>query len=279
MGFNNGQFMYPYQQGFNMMSKNINPMGNMMGGGNGMNMMQGNMNGMGNMQMNGMMNNNMNMMQGNLNGMSPINSMNGMSNMNTPLGNSMNSPMTNMNQNMNQSGMSPLNSGMNNNVYMKSQSSGFNIETEEKKGNQMLNGKYTCRYEIQIENDKEFQVARRLIGAKGCNMKRIVEVCGKNQDGSITQDAVKLRLRGKGSGYKEGPFNKESDEPLHLCISSKFMDRYKTACNLVSELVQTVHEEYKKFCEKNGKNPVSCLAIRKEESISSRKNNNAKDDN
>ena len=30
----------------------------------------------------------------------------------------------------------------------------------------------------------------------------------KCQDGSIIQDAVKLRLRGKGSGYKEGPFNK-----------------------------------------------------------------------
>lgn len=29
-----------------------------------------------------------------------------------------------------------------------------------------MNGKYTCRFEIQIENDKEFQVARRLIGAK-----------------------------------------------------------------------------------------------------------------
>jgi len=39
-------------------------------------------------------------------------------------------------------------------------------------------------------------------------MKRIVEVCSKCQDGSVLQDAVKLRLRGKGSGYKEGPFNK-----------------------------------------------------------------------
>lgn len=39
-------------------------------------------------------------------------------------------------------------------------------------------------------------------------MKKIVEICGKNPDGSIAQDAVKLRLRGKGSGYKEGPFNK-----------------------------------------------------------------------
>lgn len=39
-------------------------------------------------------------------------------------------------------------------------------------------------------------------------MKRIVEMCSKNNDGSASQDAVKLRLRGKGSGYKEGPFNK-----------------------------------------------------------------------
>lgn len=35
--------------------------------------------------------------------------------------------------------------------------------------------KYTCRYDIQIENEREFQVARRIIGSKGCNMKRILE--------------------------------------------------------------------------------------------------------
>lgn len=39
-------------------------------------------------------------------------------------------------------------------------------------------------------------------------MKKIVEICSKNQDGTTSQDAVKLRLRGKGSGYKEGPLNK-----------------------------------------------------------------------
>jgi hypothetical protein len=39
-------------------------------------------------------------------------------------------------------------------------------------------------------------------------MKKIVEVCAKGNDGAVLQDAVKLRLRGKGSGYKEGPFNK-----------------------------------------------------------------------
>jgi hypothetical protein len=39
----------------------------------------------------------------------------------------------------------------------------------------------------------------------------------------------------------------------------------------VQELVSNVYEEYKKYCEKTNKVPVSCLAIRKEEGISSRK--------
>jgi hypothetical protein len=67
--------------------------------------------------------------------------------------------------------------------------------------------KLTCRYEIQIENDKEFQVARRIIGSKGCNMKRVIECCNQPFKGDRTQqgELVKLRLRGRGSGFKEGP--------------------------------------------------------------------------
>ena len=29
----------------------------------------------------------------------------------------------------------------------------------------MVNGKYTCRFDIQIENDNQFQVARKIIGS------------------------------------------------------------------------------------------------------------------
>ena len=65
--------------------------------------------------------------------------------------------------------------------------------------------KYTCRYEIQIDNEKEFQVARRVIGSKGANMKRIIEECSEGFDKSVNPyEIVKLRLRGKGSGFKEG---------------------------------------------------------------------------
>ena len=68
----------------------------------------------------------------------------------------------------------------------------------------------------------------------------------------------------------------ESDEPLHLCISSKFADRYNTACNLVQNLVTSVQDEYKKFCDRTGKTPVPCLAIRKEEGLSTKKGTSLK---
>ena len=111
-------------------------------------------------------------------------------------------------------------------------------------------------------------------------MKKIVELCARDRDGKFVPDAVKLRLRGRGSGYKEGPYNRgnsilnilESDEPLHLCISSKFQDKYRRACTLVQELIISVYEEYKRFCDRNGKYPSSNLTIQKEESVSSRRN-------
>lgn len=70
----------------------------------------------------------------------------------------------------------------------------------------LSNGKFTSKFWIQIENDTDFQVAQRLVGAKGCNIKRIIDFCSKGTHGIYLNDSVKLRLRGKGSGYKEGPY-------------------------------------------------------------------------
>jgi len=47
-----------------------------------------------------------------------------------------------------------------------------------------------------------------LIGTKGANMKRIIDYCNKmvnDQGNSLIHEGVKLRLRGKGSGFLEGP--------------------------------------------------------------------------
>merc|ERR1719407_20363 len=101
--------------------------------------------------------------------------------------------------------------------------------------------KYTCRFLIGIDNDKDFQVVRRIIGAKGSNMKRIVK-----------QSEAKLRLRGVGSGYFEGAGQKESNEPLQLCVSCTSADGYKTATRLVEELLAKVYADYRKFCNEKG---------------------------
>lgn len=102
--------------------------------------------------------------------------------------------------------------------------------------------KYTCRFLIGIENDKDFQVVRRIIGAKGSNMKKIVK-----------QSEAKLRLRGVGSGYFEGACRKESNEPLQLCVSCTSSDGYKTAVALVEELMEGVYSEYRIFCRETGR--------------------------
>lgn len=102
--------------------------------------------------------------------------------------------------------------------------------------------KYTCRFLIGIENDKDFQVVRRIIGAKGINMKRIVK-----------QTEAKLRLRGVGSGYFEGAGHRESSEPLQLCVSCTSSDGYRNAVKLVEELLDNVYAEYRQHCHDAGK--------------------------
>jgi hypothetical protein len=110
--------------------------------------------------------------------------------------------------------------------------------------------KYTCRFLIGIENDKDFQVVRRIIGAKGSNMKRIVK-----------QSEAKLRLRGVGSGYFEGAGQKESNEPLQLCVSCTSPDGYRTAVSLVEELLEGVYTEYRAFCRETGRPEVELQAV------------------
>jgi hypothetical protein len=123
-------------------------------------------------------------------------------------------------------------------------------------------GKYICKYEILIPNEKDFRIAKRIIGSKGNNMKKIVDLV----------QGIKLRLRGKGSGFKEGPKNKESEEPLHLCISSKNIEEMNKACLLINDLLQKIYEDYKIYCYKKGITPIPQIAIKQNIIFSYRKN-------
>ena len=132
---------------------------------------------------------------------------------------------------------------------MKAENSSFNNE----------NYKYTCKLEIEIDNCNEFQVSRRIIGPKGRNMKKIIETCKENDE---LNDSVKLRLRGRGSGYREGTQNVESDEVLHLCVSSKSFEKFNIACAEAEKLLLAVYIDYGVFLKKKGI-PPTCFSIKK----------------
>jgi len=209
--------------------------------------------------MNGFNNNNNN---NNNNGNNNNNNNNINQNLN---GNIMNHKLNNHNNNIN-------NNNNNNNINNNNNNNNMNINNEEKNY-----GKFTCKYEILIPNDKDFQIARRLIGSKGYNMKKIIDECKKiDINNNNNNDIVKLRLRGRGSGYKEGPQNKESDEPLHLCISAKNIEGMKKACELVNDLLSKIYEDYKKHCLKNGTTPLPQIGVKIDNGNSLRKNSFSK---
>jgi hypothetical protein len=107
--------------------------------------------------------------------------------------------------------------------------------------------KYICNYDVQIENDPVFRVTKRLIGIKGATVKKILyDSCSIYKDNS-----TKLRLRGKGSGYREGVNNEgkiilmlESEDPLQLCISSWNYYAFLETCRNVEKLLSKVYYEY-----------------------------------
>ena len=98
--------------------------------------------------------------------------------------------------------------------------------------------KYVCNYLVQIENDENFLVTKRIIGKNGCFLKKIIqEACIKYGDFS-----TKIRLRGKGSGYIEHN-GKESEEPLMLCVSSLNYPTYYNCCMLIDSLLKKVYND------------------------------------
>ena len=70
-----------------------------------------------------------------------------------------------------------------------------------------------ARYEVYLEITSDFEVPRKIIGHKGGNMKRILtsvlekhKITVLNGENSV----AKLRLRGKGSGFKDSWNHAES---------------------------------------------------------------------
>jgi len=112
------------------------------------------------------------------------------------------------------------------------------LKTQSGQGRKGLQ-KLLCRYNVCIEQDRAFNVVRKLLGDRGSHMKSIAENTG-----------AKIRIRGRGSGFLEGPDQKEaSNEPLMLCISAATREGFDSAVQDVESLLEYVHEQYREFCE------------------------------
>lgn len=136
----------------------------------------------------------------------------------------------------------------------------LNMAKKQKK--KPVNGsvKYTARFYFYIESTHDFELSKKIIGKKGKNMKIILNNCENVfENGKAPRDFLKLRLRGRGSSYKEGAGNKESDEDLHLCLSAKNAQVLARAIESIEVLLEGIFKEYNVFCKKQGLKTVKRL--------------------
>ncbi|DAZ96469.1 TPA: hypothetical protein N0F65_006515 [Lagenidium giganteum] len=99
---------------------------------------------------------------------------------------------------------------------------------------------YLQKFPVGIENDNDFGVTRRIIGPGGAHMKRIISEAGGN---------ARLRLRGRGSGSKEGTPD-EANEPLMVLVSAESERTFRVACERTAELLHAIHHDYAMFLNK-----------------------------
>ena len=87
---------------------------------------------------------------------------------------------------------------------------------------------------INITGDP-YELRRRILGMSASNIKNIYANIGPN-----SQDQVRFRLRGIGSGFVEGPNHCELQEPLHFNVCAENPALLETAVRLLKEMLQKV---------------------------------------
>eukprot|EP00397_Hematodinium_sp_SG-2012_P029815 GEMP01031530.1.p1 GENE.GEMP01031530.1~~GEMP01031530.1.p1 ORF type:complete len:292 (+),score=60.59 GEMP01031530.1:531-1406(+) len=115
------------------------------------------------------------------------------------------------------------------------------IPTKYNKARPPPGSKFLCTFVIGIRECSQFAVSRRIIGRAGYNMKFISTLCPR----------TKLRLRGKGSGFRERDTNAESDVSLRINVSSPYSEEYELAKRELSSLLSAIYCDYKKMFGKD----------------------------
>ncbi|CAJ1410325.1 unnamed protein product [Effrenium voratum] len=100
-------------------------------------------------------------------------------------------------------------------------------------------GSFVCVIFVQLEEDEEFCLVKRLLGKGGCNMKEVAE----------SFDA-RLRLRGIGSGFLEN--GQEAQVPLEIQVSCASFWNYLSSVASVAILLEDLYFHYGRYARSKG---------------------------
>jgi len=88
---------------------------------------------------------------------------------------------------------------------------------------------------ISIEGDL-YLIKKKVLGHNASTVLQIVEELG-------TKNSIRIRMRGIGSGYQEGPLAQEIQEPLHFNVSAETEELLRAVELRVKELIDRAREE------------------------------------
>ncbi|CAJ1357558.1 unnamed protein product [Effrenium voratum] len=94
---------------------------------------------------------------------------------------------------------------------------------------------FVCALFVQLEDDEEFCLVKRLLGKGGCNMSAIAN----------SFDA-KIRLRGRGSWHLE-TLQQEADMPLQIHVSCREFGNYLSCVGSLAHLLEGLYQHYWRF--------------------------------
>ena len=120
-------------------------------------------------------------------------------------------------------------------------------------GSRASGQKLVTKFYLSVENRPDFEISKKIIGKKGKNMKQIIRAVEDKltlegtHDSAVGHNFLKLRLRGKGSCFKEGREEAESQERLHLCVSSWRADVHREAVSAVERLLAGIRQQFESF--------------------------------
>jgi hypothetical protein len=89
---------------------------------------------------------------------------------------------------------------------------------------------------IDIEGAELYLVKRKVLGQNASTIRELVESIGD-------RNTIRVRMRGIGSGYNEGPESREMQTPLHFNVSAENEQLLAVAAQKVRELVERARFE------------------------------------